>query len=69
MTQANLTKSVVIRGHAGSGKTFFMLYIDFYIVYQNYCIKLSQQGCAIVNYKLEHNIGIKFYVYVVTKTM
>ena len=55
MTQTTLTKSVVIRGHPGAGKTLC-------IVYQNDFIQLAQKGCTIVHCKWEHSIGIKFYV-------
>ena len=32
MTQTTFTKSVVIRDHPGAGNTFFMVYIDLYII-------------------------------------
>ena len=32
MTQTALAKSVVIRGHPGAGKNFFILYIDLYSI-------------------------------------
>ena len=41
----NFEKSVVIRGHSGSGKTFCMLYIDLYSIPKGFYLTSTENMC------------------------